>query len=151
METKEAIKWVFDIWHEWENVYGVDGEQVLKEGKKMDEVIELLKRGEKDRKIISELKDDIQVLDTKKAIKFCVDLQRQAWNMYFESYDDKKQQYLEGVIKLLQRGEKFEKMWGEIKKEFWALPFSVAVCTTQSIKRLEQKYFPKEEVDNEIP
>jgi len=47
METKEAIKWIFDIWHEWENVYGVDGEQVLEEGKKMDEVIELLQRGEK--------------------------------------------------------------------------------------------------------
>jgi len=47
MEMKEAIKWIFDIWHEWENVYGVDGEQVLKEGKKMDEVIKLLKRGEK--------------------------------------------------------------------------------------------------------
>jgi len=47
MDTKEAIKWIFDIWHEWENVYGVSGEQVLKEGKKMDEVIELLQRGEK--------------------------------------------------------------------------------------------------------
>ena len=45
MKTKEAIKWVFDIWHEWENVYGVDTEEVLREGKKMDEVITLLKRG----------------------------------------------------------------------------------------------------------
>jgi len=57
MKTKEAIKWVFDIWHEWENVYGVDGEQVLKEGKKMDEVIELLKRGEILHKPTTELID----------------------------------------------------------------------------------------------
>ena len=50
MKTEEAVKWVFDVWHEWENVYGCDAEANLKEGKKMDEVIELLKRGEKDRK-----------------------------------------------------------------------------------------------------
>jgi len=56
METKEAINWVFDIWHEWENVYGVSGEQVLEEGKKMDEVIELLKRGEKYEKIVNDLR-----------------------------------------------------------------------------------------------
>lgn len=47
MNTKEAIKWIFDIWHEWENVYGISGDISLTEGKKMDEVVELLKRGEK--------------------------------------------------------------------------------------------------------
>jgi len=55
METKEAVKWIFDTWHEWENVYGVDGEQVLKEGKKMDGVIELLKRGEKYKKMFLQI------------------------------------------------------------------------------------------------
>ena len=46
MEVKEAIEWLFDIWHEWENVYGVDTEEVLIEGKKYDEVVALLKQGE---------------------------------------------------------------------------------------------------------
>jgi len=61
MNTKEAVKWIFDIWHMWENVYGVSGEISLEEGKKMDEVIELLKRGEENGKykaIIKELKDN---------------------------------------------------------------------------------------------
>lgn len=49
MKTKEAIEWIFDIWHEWENVYGVDAEQNLKSGNEMDEVIALLKQGEKYR------------------------------------------------------------------------------------------------------
>lgn len=47
MDVKELTEWVFDIYHDWENVYGISGEQSLKEGNKMDEVIELLKRGEK--------------------------------------------------------------------------------------------------------
>jgi len=89
METKEAIKWIFDIWHEWENVYGVDEEQVLKEGKKMDEVIELL-----------------------------------------------------------QRGGKYEAMWGELrlsKKYSEAFEFRPPI----TMKELEEKYFPKDEADND--
>jgi len=58
METKEAVKWIFDIWHEWENVYGISGEISLEEGKKMDEVIELLKRGEKFEKMWEELEKE---------------------------------------------------------------------------------------------
>ena len=46
MKSKEAIEWIFDIWHEWENVYGVDVKEVLEEGKKMDQVISLLKQDE---------------------------------------------------------------------------------------------------------
>lgn len=52
MDTKEAIEWIFDVWHEWENVYGFDSEQNLKEGKKLEEVIEMLKRGEKQEAIL---------------------------------------------------------------------------------------------------
>jgi len=61
METQEAIKWVFDIWHEWENVYvPISAEISLKEGKKMDEVIELLKRGEKFEKNQIALVEEIE-------------------------------------------------------------------------------------------
>jgi len=62
MDVKEAIKWVFDIWHEWENVYGVSGEISLEKGKKMDEVIELLQCGEENKKykkIWREIKDNL--------------------------------------------------------------------------------------------
>jgi len=62
METKEAIKWVFDIWHEWENVYvPISAEKSLEEGKKMDEVIELLKRGEKYKAMWREFKKKYNV------------------------------------------------------------------------------------------
>jgi len=60
MDVKEAVKWIFDMWHEWENVYGVSGEISLEEGKKMDEVIELLQRGEKFEFIFSDMHYAIQ-------------------------------------------------------------------------------------------
>jgi len=65
MKIQEAIKWIFELWHEWENVYGVSGEQVLKEGKKMDEVIELLQRGEKFEKMWGELCERVYRIDSK--------------------------------------------------------------------------------------
>jgi len=90
MDVKEAVKWIFDIWHEWENVYGVSGEISLKEGKKMDEVIELLKRG-----------------------------------------------------------EKFEAMWKEFFEMYCGSEVEKDVYVEEVFDHLEQKYFPKEEVDNE--
>jgi len=91
-------------------------------------------------------------MNTKKAIKFCVDLKRLAWNMYFEEYTDKeKQQYLEGVIKLLQRGKKYEQMWENFKKKYgnyWGAfdvrkNHSNITYIADLIDKFKQKYFPK--------
>jgi len=100
MNTKEAINWIFELWHEWENVYGVDGEQVLKEGKKMDEVIELLKRGEKLEKIVNDLRAEST-----------------DWDLV---------------------------EWGTCNETASRRDLE------STIDKLEQKYFPKEEADNEI-
>lgn len=59
MDTKEAIEWIFDVWHEWENIYGCSVKENLKSGKKLDEVIELLKQGKENKKykaIVEEFK-----------------------------------------------------------------------------------------------
>jgi len=61
VNTKEAVKWILDIWHEWENVYGMSREISLEEGKKMDEVIELLKRGEKYEQMWRELSGNFAI------------------------------------------------------------------------------------------
>jgi hypothetical protein len=65
MDTKEAINWIYDIWHDWENIFGYDAEQNLKEGKKLDEVIALLKRGEAYEKILKKKEENF----TEKVIK----------------------------------------------------------------------------------
>jgi len=75
MNTKEAVEWIFDIWHEWENVYGVDGEQVLEEGKKMDEVIELLQRGEKYEAIEKGIKQYCLILERQNVLKEVIRLE----------------------------------------------------------------------------
>jgi len=38
MEVDKAIKWVFNIWHEWENVYGVDAEANLVSGNEVEKL-----------------------------------------------------------------------------------------------------------------
>ncbi|MBW2647624.1 MAG: hypothetical protein JRE23_15915 [Deltaproteobacteria bacterium] len=80
-------------------------------------------------------------MKTEEGIKFCVDLQRQSWNMYFESYDNKKQQYLKGVIKLLQRGEKYEKMWKEL--DAFVMLSTSAYSVINEMGKIKRKYFPK--------
>lgn len=46
---------------------------------------------------------------------------------------------IDQIIKLLKRGEKFEKMWGELTTNKINYPISV----DKSINNLKQKYFPK--------
>ena len=57
MNTQKAIKWIFDIWHEWENIYGADAEQNLISGNEMEEVIALLKRGKAFEDMFREVED----------------------------------------------------------------------------------------------
>jgi len=94
MDTKEAINWIFDIWHEWENVYGISGEQNLKEGKKMDEVIELLKRGEKYEAMWNDLWEGLEFKSNKDLLHMnyedFVNYMKEIKQKYFLKEDIKK-------------------------------------------------------------
>ena len=68
MEVKEAINWIFDIWHEWENIYGSDAEQNLESGKKLDQVIALLQRGEKFEEMWKEIRSEYVIYKGEKKI-----------------------------------------------------------------------------------
>ena len=59
--------------------------------------------------------------------------------------DDKKLtlKELKEVAELLERGDKFEKIYNELEGDYSHLPFSVAGCTLHSMKILKEKYFPK--------
>ena len=52
------------------------------------------------------------------------------------------------IIELFQRGEKFEKMWEELKDNYLDHDYCL-VITEEQRKELEQKYFPKEKSLNE--
>ena len=58
MNTKEAIEWINVIWHDWENIYGSSAESNLESGHELDEIIELLKRGEKLEKMWGDFKSE---------------------------------------------------------------------------------------------
>ena len=72
-------------------------------------------------------------MDTKEIIEWienCMD------ENLSEEYDNKK---MKNIIKLLQRGEKYEEMWEEFE-------FYIGQCSEALINKmhlLEQKYFPK--------
>jgi microcompartment protein CcmL/EutN len=100
MKAKEAIKWVFDIWHEWENVYGVDVEANLVSGNEMEEVINILKKVEK---LEAENKDF------------------RSWNRKLalenEELKNIREQCIDENKALKKENKAYKGMWGEHKKE----------------------------------
>jgi len=60
--------------------------------------------------------------------------------------------YFERIIALLQQGEKYWQMWEEFKSHWGTYNFneSLGLISVKGITNdLEQKYFPKEEKENE--
>ena len=98
MDVKEAVKWVFDVWHEWENVYGCDAEANLKEGKKMDEVIALLKQGGADGKELKIVKKELKKVwqmwgELEKEKCLLIDFDDEGYFKGQRKLDDIKQKY----------------------------------------------------------
>ena len=94
-------------------------------------------------------------MNTKEAIEFCKNQQ----NYNYNGHDEKIQRALrifnyglEEVISLLQQGEAYEAMWGELEKKFKILhkdyetgeEYYTGVINESDIKELKQKYFPKD-------
>jgi len=98
------------------------------------EVIELEER------VIVKLKEikkggiKMKTNNTKGAIEFCEDLKEVDFTYCKKSYDLNK--YINNIIELLQRGEKFEAMWGDVEHLF-------SDYAESNLKHIKQKYFPK--------
>ncbi len=97
-------------------------------------------------------------METKGAVKFLEVLQSLKITAQTGNKITINKEILQSIIELLKRGEKHEKMWGELEKEygrehhFYAI-FNERGCTgnevivllNETMKELQQKYFPKEE------
>lgn len=51
---------------------------------------------------------------------------------------------LDKIKRFLQRGEKYEKMWGELEKENKRYSYSYIATTKYLMDKVKQKYFPEE-------
>jgi len=92
-------------------------------------------------------------MKAKEAIEFCKNESSYNYNGQNKELQNRLRLFnfgLEQVVTLLQRGEKFEKMWEEVEnlsivniytwvtKEYY----------TKAIKVIKQKYFPKEAIND---
>jgi len=58
MDTKEAIKFVTDIFSDWENIYCTSAGGNIEANDKLKQVIELLQRGEAYEKILKKKEEN---------------------------------------------------------------------------------------------
>jgi len=80
-------------------------------------------------------------METKEAIELTKSFRNDLNNKYFKNEID----YFDSVIELLKRGEKFEKMWEELRGKFKVLHRDlVNFLSINDFNKIEQKYFPKE-------
>jgi len=73
-------------------------------------------------------------MNTKEAIEFI------RLKIVPPKWDEEKYKGLKRVIELLQRGEKYEALYKEIKENV----LNCEYCENIEINKIEQKYFPKE-------
>lgn len=88
-------------------------------------------------------------METKEVIEKVKD-KYEGWQGYARTQKevDKLGEERDKVIELLQRGEKFEKMWEEFNKEYALYHLQYTNDNIhQAMKRLKQKYFPKPSKD----
>jgi len=80
--------------------------------------------------------------NTKGAIEFCEDLKEVDFTYCKKSYDLNK--YINNIIELLQRGEKFEVMWKKFRKKYGEeyIIFEGGNSVKDTMDEFEQKYFP---------
>ena len=77
--------------------------------------------------------------NTEKSIEFLNDCQ----DDYEELQEEGNNKGILEVIKLLEEGEKYKKIYDDLEEEYKTLPFSVASGTLLKMRQIKQKYFPK--------
>ena len=100
----------------------------------------------------------MKILNTQDMIKILEYLKSDLHEKWFKSEID----WFENIIQLLQRGEKFEQMWGELEKEYGNVHHFYSIqnerfCTgnevtsylSETMNYIKQKHFP--EVRNMTP
>ena len=84
-------------------------------------------------------------MNTKEAIEF-LEIEYSNINPDYplsaKTWEEKKKRYDE-IIKLLKRGEKYEKMWEELENEGKNYSYSYIATTKWLMDNIKQKYFPK--------
>ena len=79
-------------------------------------------------------------MNTREAIEFLTDHYPVETGVY--SYKEKSKRKND-IIKLLQRGEKYKAMWGELENEGKSYSYSYTATTKFLMNNIKQKYFPK--------
>jgi hypothetical protein len=77
--------------------------------------------------------------NTEKAIEFLNDCQ----DDYEELQEEGNNKGILEVIRLLEEGEKYKKMWGELENEGENYPHSYIATTKYLMDNIKQRYFPK--------